>query len=172
MLRSESKMMRAGGLVLEVALGVLLVAIVISAWKTQSSYASGARPKKIKTAASAGDALLPLVGTPVFSFCLQDDAAPGNVVQFNANGAYVFCCNGSVMAQGVGQATVRGGLIQIQHNVPTYRVLIKADTTTKKGVASLQLPPGVIKCIIADRDMSNNNCVCAQQASGAESKDE
>lgn len=161
-MRMERKgVMRVGGAILEAALGVFLVAILISAWNAQSSSANSSGAKPGNAAASTGEALLPLRGTPVLNLCLQDDSNSRNVVRFNTAGDYVFCCNGSVMASGVGTVLVKGGFIEIQHNPSTYRVLIKADTTVGKGTASLQLPPGVIKCVIADRNMFNNTCACA-----------
>lgn len=160
----RNRVMRVGGVILEAALGVFLVAILISAWNAQSSSANSSGAKRGKAAMSTGDALLPVQGTPVppvLNLCLQDDSSSRNVVRFNTAGDYVFCCGGSVMASGVGTVLVKGGFIEIQHNTPTYRVLIKADTTVGKGTASLQLPPGVIKCVIADRNMFNNTCACA-----------
>lgn len=95
----------------------------------------------------------------VFSGCLQDDANPGNVVVFNAvTGEYSYCCNGVVSMTGIGSVTRIGCVITIQHNTPDRRVLIKVDYGVKKGNASLQMPPGSVKCTITDKNTSNNNC--------------
>src|SRR5581483_5077593 len=58
----------------------------------------------------------------VFSACLQDDSNPATVVVFNATtGEYRFCCNGTTFT-GLGKATVRGCVVQIEHNTADRRV--------------------------------------------------
>ncbi|HSB09814.1 MAG TPA: HYR domain-containing protein [Blastocatellia bacterium] len=236
---------RIGGVILEVALGVFLVTILVSALGTpesQARSASGPAKKAARAGRSATETLLPMQGTPpctitcpssvtatasaacpfaaagvvtypaptttgdctvvvctppsgspfpvgsttvtctttggdgssnpgetvqcgftvsVFGLCLQDDGNPGNVVLFNPfTGAYQFCCNGVVIASGTGTTSVKGCVVEIQHNPGSYRVLIKADTSVKRGTASLQKPPGVSSCIIYDRNMANNTCAC------------
>jgi hypothetical protein len=97
----------------------------------------------------------------VFTGCLQDDSQAGNIVLFDhATGVYKFCCQGVVVASGVGMLTVKGCLVTIEHNTADRRVLIKADFATKKGNASVQTPPGVVKCAITDQNMGNNSCQC------------
>lgn len=96
----------------------------------------------------------------VFNGCLQDDSNPGNVVLFNTlTGEYRFCCNGMIFT-GTGMATVRGCIVEIQHNPTDRRVLIKADFSQVRGTASLQFPPGTTKCTITDRKMTDNSCLC------------
>jgi subtilisin-like proprotein convertase family protein len=94
-----------------------------------------------------------------FSACLQDDSVPTNVVFFSPTGDYLFCCNG-VMVSGTGLATVRGCIVSIQHNPPDRRVLLTFDGAVHRGTASLQMPPGTIKCTIIDRNTLNNTCTC------------
>lgn len=97
----------------------------------------------------------------VFSGCLQDDSNPGSVVLFNVfTGQYVFCCNGVLLASGTGTVTLQGCDFTIQHNPPGWRVLIKGSFAYKRGSASLQKPPGTIKCTITDRNITNNTCAC------------
>lgn len=101
----------------------------------------------------------------VAGLCLQDDSNPKNVVLFNPfTGEYMFCCNGVVQAAGTGTVSVRGCVVEIQHNPSGYRVLIKADTSVKRGTASLQKGPGNTSCVIYDRNMGNNTCECAAPA--------
>jgi HYR domain len=95
----------------------------------------------------------------VFSACLQDDSNPTNVVLFNLSGEYRFCCNGTIFT-GTGIATVRGCIVSIQHNPPDRRVLLTFDGAVHRGTASLQSPPGTIKCTITDRNTLNNTCTC------------
>jgi len=56
---------------------------------------------------------------------------------------------------------VRAGCtITLQHNPADRRVLAKVDKTTFRGTASLQVPVGVLRCTISDRDSRNNSPVC------------
>ncbi len=97
----------------------------------------------------------------VFGACLQDDSNPGNVVLFNTTtGEYRFCCNGTVLASGIGTISRRGCEFTIQHNTPDRRVLIKVNFATGKGTASIQSPPGQTRCTITDRNVSDNSCQC------------
>lgn len=99
---------------------------------------------------------------PVFSLCLQDDSDSASAVLFNpSTGEYRYCCNGVVIASGRGAASVRGCTVSITHNEGNRRVLIKADTSSGKGTAALQMGLGQSKCTITDRNMSNNNCDCS-----------
>jgi hypothetical protein len=97
----------------------------------------------------------------VFAACLQDDSNAGNAVLFNpATGEYRFCCGGVLIASGVGTVTKVGCTVTIQHNIADRRVLIKADTSSQKGTASLQKPPGTTKCSITDTNKSSGACMC------------
>lgn len=94
----------------------------------------------------------------VFSACVQDDSDPSKVVLFNVqNGQYRFCCGG-VVYTGTGTVTTKGCLVTITHNAPDRRVQISSDGNT--GNASLQSPPGTTRCVIQDRNVRNNGCVC------------
>jgi hypothetical protein len=218
--------MRWGGVILEVAVGVFLVALLVSALSAPETKANSAKtkhasesllalqgttcvitcPANITTVAAAtcpfaassavvypaptttgtcgtitctppSGSSFPIGSTTVtctdsggascgftvsvFGMCLQDDSNPGNVVLLNpSTGAYQFCCNGVVAASGTGTATVKGCVVTILHNPANYRVRIIADTSVKKGNATIQLPPGVVKCTIGDRDITNNTCAC------------
>jgi hypothetical protein len=111
------------------------------------------------TDASANTATCSFTVT-VFSGCLQDDSNPANVVLFNAaTGEYRFCCGGTLFT-GVGTVLAKGCVVTIQHNPGDRRVLIKFDGSVSTGTASLQSPPGVLKCTITDRNTKNNTCAC------------
>lgn len=100
-------------------------------------------------------------GVTVFAACLQDDSNMGNVVLFNpGTGEYRFCCNGVLIASGIGTVTKVGCTVTIQHNTTDRRVLIKADTSFQKGTASIQKPPGTLKCSITDKNLSSGACMC------------
>jgi hypothetical protein len=94
----------------------------------------------------------------VFNGCVQDDSDPSKVALFNSiTGEYRFCCGGTVYS-GVGTVTSKGCSLTIAHVTPDRRVQIGSDTNT--GTASLQNPPGTIKCTIIDRNVRNNGCLC------------
>ena len=96
-----------------------------------------------------------------FSNCLQDDSNPGNVLLFDkATGNYVFCCNGTIVASGVGTVIVRGSLISLQDYSTSRRVQATVDLATNRGSASAQVPPGTTACTITDRNLSNDTCTC------------
>jgi hypothetical protein len=65
---------------------------------------------------------------------------------------------------GVGTVLVRGCVVTIQHYPTDGRVLIKFDGAVGAGSASLQSPPGSIKCTITDRNTRNNMCACQVSA--------
>jgi hypothetical protein len=100
-------------------------------------------------------------GVTVFGACLQDDSNAGNVVLFNpSTGEYRFCCNGTLIASGIGTVTKSGCNVTIQHNLPDRRVLIKSDTSSQKGTASIYKPVGTLKCSITDKNLSSGACMC------------
>jgi hypothetical protein len=95
-----------------------------------------------------------------FDFCLQDESNSTRVLLLNSvTGDYIFCC-GTFTLSGRGSIIKQGTGITLQHNAADRRVLARLSTTTRIGTASLQSPPGVVKCTIADRDIRNNSCVC------------
>ena len=60
----------------------------------------------------------------------------------------------------VGTVLVKGCTVTIQHYPANGRVLIKFDGAVGAGTASLQSPPGSIRCTITDRNTKNNTCAC------------
>ena len=98
-----------------------------------------------------------------FNVCLQDDANPGIVFQGNSStGEYRFCCGGTVFT-GTARVTKKGNLITFEQNGPDRRLLVRDDESVFRGSASLQFPPGVMRCTIGDRDTRNNSCICQSQ---------
>lgn len=98
--------------------------------------------------------------TFIFDVCLQDDSNPSNVFLGNSQtGAYRFCCGGTLFT-GVARVTRRGNTITFQDNSFDRRMLVTDDQSVHRGKASLQSPPGSIKCTIADRNTTNNSCAC------------
>jgi hypothetical protein len=100
-----------------------------------------------------------------FNVCLEDNDDPTKrvLVQVVTNAPtapYRFICGQQVFA---GTGKIEGNrpgscLIGVTHNAPDRRVRINFSTNTKSGDASIQSPPGSVRCSIQDRDMSNNSC--------------
>ena len=103
----------------------------------------------------------------VFSFCLQDETNPGNVVLVNVQtGDYIFCCNGVFVASGRGVVTLRGCAGTIEDNKGNRKVELRFDTSVDgnrgNGSATIKIDQGV-RCQITDLNMSNNTCTCSNQ---------
>ncbi len=99
----------------------------------------------------------------VYDVRVQDDSNPNNVVLFNSNtGEYRFCSPGTpgTPFTGVGTILKKGCVATLEHNTPQRRVLAKVDPGTNKGNATLQSPPGSLKCTITDKDITNNTTIC------------
>ena len=96
----------------------------------------------------------------VFNGRLQDDSDPNNVVLFDiTTGDYVLCCGGTVFT-GKGTVILKGCAFTLQHNPSDRRLLVKIDFSQQKGTASLQFPPGALKCTITDRNMADDTSIC------------
>jgi len=96
----------------------------------------------------------------VFDMCLQDDGDPSSKLVFNsATGEYRYCCGGTVYT-GTGTVSNMGCITTLNVTAGTNRVTARVDKTQFKGTASLQSPPGTMRCIITDRNTTNNVCVC------------
>jgi hypothetical protein len=101
-----------------------------------------------------------------FSFCLQDDSNPGNVVLVNAQtGDFSFCCGGVPIASGRGTLTTHACIGSIDASKGDRRVHIQWDTSANNGLgagtAYVQKLSNKIVCQITDKNMSNNTCQCA-----------
>lgn len=107
---------------------------------------------------AAGNTAACSFAVTIFDVCLQDDSNPGNVLLFNSlTGDYRFCCNG-ITYTGKGKATKQGCIYSLEHNTSDRRVFGRIDKSVFKGNASLQSPPGSIRCTFNDRDTRNNTC--------------
>lgn len=96
----------------------------------------------------------------VFDVCLQDDSDPGAVLQFSSStGDYRFCCDG-VTYTGKGKVSQRGCVITLEHNAADRRVFAQVDKGVFRGTASLQSPPGSVRCAVIDRNTRNSSCTC------------
>jgi hypothetical protein len=96
-----------------------------------------------------------------FDVCLQDSTTAGTVIMFNSfTGDYTFCCAGTTIS-GIGTITKRGGDITLTHSPPDRRVTAKVSTAVKTGTASLQRPPGTLKCTLTDKNYQGNSCNCS-----------
>lgn len=93
-----------------------------------------------------------------FSFCLKGGS--GDVVLVNAQtGDYLFCCGGVLIASGRGTVAVKGCLVSVRDFTGNRRVLIMCDGAAMAGTATLQSPPGIIRCSILDTGITNQ-CTC------------
>jgi Zn-dependent metalloprotease len=96
----------------------------------------------------------------VYDVCLQDSTSPNRVLLFNSfTGDYVFCC-GTSRFSGRGTITKAAGDITLQHNASDRKVLGKVSTSSRTGSASLQSPPGSVKCTVTDPNIRDNGCAC------------
>ncbi len=100
-----------------------------------------------------------------FSFCLQDDSNPGNVVLVNAQtGDFSFCCGGVPVASGRGTLTTHGCIGSIDASKGDRQVHIQWDTSANSnkgaGTAYVQKLSNKTICQITDKNMSNNTCQC------------
>jgi len=96
----------------------------------------------------------------LFDVVLQDDSDPTIVLLWNSfSGQYRFCCKG-VTYTGIGKATTQGCVFTLQHNPVERRVLGRVDKAVHSGTASIQSPPGTIRCTITDRNTLNDTPVC------------
>jgi hypothetical protein len=117
-----------------------------------------------------------MFGVNVFSFCLQDDSSPGNVVFVNAiTGDYVFCSGGVQIASGRGTLTVRGCQFGIEHVKGDRRVHIGGDTSANNGVgggtAFIQKANGHMVMQLTDKNMTNNICSCSSAPASTNPRD-
>jgi subtilisin-like proprotein convertase family protein len=99
----------------------------------------------------------------VFNGRLEDDSEGcNNTVLFNTlTGDYRWCCHGTIFT-GRGKVLKSGNTYQLTHNPADRRVQINlnAGASTPNGNGSLQFPPGTTRCVIADRDIRNDTCLC------------
>jgi hypothetical protein len=113
----------------------------------------------------------------VFNGRLQDDSEGcADTVLFNTvTGDYRWCCHGTIYT-GRGKITRAGDTIRLEHIAVDRRVRIDLSTGSfpPSGNAALQSPAGTIRCVLVDRDIRNDTCVCGagacQQPTGKSNK--
>ena len=98
-----------------------------------------------------------------FDVALQDDSNSTNLLLWNSiTGSYRFCCNGITFI-GVGKVSTQGCVYTLEHNPADRRVLGRVDKSVHSGTASLQAPPGTLRCTITDRSTLNDSNLTACQ---------
>jgi hypothetical protein len=96
-----------------------------------------------------------------FDICIQDDSDSTVVLMFNSlTGDYVFCCSGTKFV-GKGEVKKKGGQVTLTHNPADRRLQAMVSQATNTATASLQAPPGTLRCLITVRNLTNNSCNCA-----------
>jgi hypothetical protein len=96
----------------------------------------------------------------VFDVALQDDSDPSIVLMWNSTtGQYLFCCKGTTFT-GTGKSTIKGCVFTLQHNPADRRVLGRVDKAAHAGNASIQAPPGRVRCTISDRNTLDDTPTC------------
>jgi hypothetical protein len=73
------------------------------------------------------------------------------------SGQYSFRC-GATTYTGKGTVQKSGNIVALTDYASDRRVVARVDLATKTASASLQSPPGVVKCSISDRNITNNAC--------------
>jgi 6-phosphogluconolactonase (cycloisomerase 2 family) len=98
----------------------------------------------------------------VYDVRLQDDSNPSAVLLFNSfTGEYRLCCPG-VNGPVTGTGTIKkiACVTTLEHYGTERRLLAKVDPGTNKGNATFQSPPGTLKCMITDKNITNNTSLC------------
>ncbi len=94
----------------------------------------------------------------VFDVCLQDDSNPTTKLLINSfTGEYRFFCQGTIFT-GTGKVSGLGCDKQLTHNPSDRKVRANWSSAVKRGNAAIQSPPGTVRCVLSDRDMTNNDC--------------
>ena len=106
-----------------------------------------------------------------FSFCLQDETNPGNVVLVNAlTSDFSFCCGGVPIASGRGDLTTRGCIGSIDAGKGDRQVHIQWDISANngqgEGTAYVQKLSSKTICQITDKNMANNTCPMFESSGG------
>lgn len=122
-----------------------------------STFPTGCTVVSCTATDASGNTALCFFNVCVFNICLQDDSSPNNRIVFNTTtGDYRFCCSGMTFV-GKGKVTAQGSTYTLEHNIMDRRVLARASATSGgSGTASLQSPPGKLRCNITDSNSSNN----------------
>lgn len=87
---------------------------------------------------------------------------PGNKLLFlSTTGDYMFCLKDGSVYTGKGKVTKKGLVYTLLKNSGPHRVTATVTVgPVNIGTATLQAPPGVLKAVIVDTNILDNNCVC------------
>ena len=95
-----------------------------------------------------------------FNVCIQDDSNASTVFLGNSlTGDYRFCCGGTTFT-GKAKVTRVGSIVSFDVSGTSIKLTAKDDEGAFKGSATLQVPVGVTKCTITDRDTRNSQPAC------------
>ncbi len=109
------------------------------------------------TDAGGNTATCPFTVT-VFDVCLQDESNPATKMLINSfTGDYRFFCQGTIYT-GKGKVAGLGCDKQLVHNPADRRVRANWSSASKRGNATIQSPPGTLRCTLGDANMTNNAC--------------
>jgi hypothetical protein len=61
---------------------------------------------------------------------------------------------------GKGTTTLKGCTFMLEHSPSDRRLLVKVDFSQKRGTAAMQFPPGTLRCVITDRNMTDDTSTC------------
>jgi hypothetical protein len=153
---------RIGGIGLEVALGLFLVGILISVWKTPATQAASAKKgPAIKRTVMEPSIFAAFQAPAPGTICIQDDSTKSFFAFEPATGNYTFTdCPTGFTITGTGVVTRKGDSFSLQHITTARRVLANADLPTKKGKASVETVSPYKTYVVMDRDITNNTCMC------------
>jgi len=97
-----------------------------------------------------------------FDICIEDNSMPGNKLLFlSTTGDYLFCLKDGSVFTGKGKVTKKGSTFTLLKNNGPHRITATVTTgTVNIGTATLQAPVGVLKAVIVDTNLLDNNCIC------------
>lgn len=146
-----NRIKRIGGSALEIALGVFLLAMLMTVWGAKESKAATLTPAR-----STVSALLPQGGT----LCIVDDSNGNQLEVDPTTGVYTFTDCASFTLTGTGVVTTKGCTVVLQHVAPDRRVLAKIDLCGSRATASAKTySPNALRTI-TDRNTADDVCGC------------
>ncbi|HKQ07968.1 MAG TPA: HYR domain-containing protein [Blastocatellia bacterium] len=132
-----------------------------------STFALGTTTVTCTATDTSGNTATCSFSVSVFDGRLQDDSEGcNNTVLFNTvTGEYRWCCHGTIFT-GRAKVTRAGNTYSLSQSAADRRVQINlnAGASTPNGNASLQVPVGKTICVISDRDIRNDTCLCGGAA--------
>lgn len=110
------------------------------------------------------------VVTQPFNFCLQDDNNGGSLWLNSFTGAYMFAPPAGPYSERIerlfgespamGNVTVKNGMIHLEQNDNTRRVVVDTDRLAGRGSATIELRQMNQKFTITDRNTADKTCAC------------